>query len=143
MSARYSASPAVFTYRWACVKALPPTVVPVRISLGGPRFIAGAARFPAIHELMPRGLFRVDDRAEFTRRFFARLDTIGVDVVQQRFDELHAAFGDRPLALCCFEDLTRPREWCHRRTWADYWRQRTGAVVHDLQFVELNGKERG
>ena len=71
----YSASPAVYTYRWAGVKSLPPTVVPVRISLGGPRFIPGAARFPAIDELMPRGLFDLDEgRVRSALLRAARLD---------------------------------------------------------------------
>jgi integrase len=136
-STAYSASPAVYTDRWAAVRGRRADVVPVRISLGGPRFIPGAAAFPAITELMPAGRLFSLHGAEFDRRFRDRLDTIGVDAIQARFDELHAEHGGRPLVLCCFEDVTKPGGACHRETFAAWWRDRTGAVILDLQHVEL------
>jgi len=68
----------VYTGRWHLVRDVPPSaIVPVRISVGAARFVPGARRFPAIEELIPRGLLDVEDAREFTRRYRQRLRSRG------------------------------------------------------------------
>jgi hypothetical protein len=55
-----------------------------------------------------------------------RLDQIGVDRIEQRFREVSAEHGGRPLVLLCFE---RDRGDCHRGTFAGWWQERTDEVV--------------
>lgn len=133
----YSASPHVYTCRWSSLKGLPSFVLPVRISIGKPRFIPGADEFPAIHELMPYGILGVDDQADFTKRFRHRLHRKTPQVIQERFDHLHARYDGRPLVLLCYEDLTKVDQWCHRTIFREWWRDKTGAIIHDLQHVDL------
>lgn len=107
--------------------------VAVRITLGGAR----GFRYPHEHvpELAPtRELFKIDDRDEFERQYRARLDAKFPDPARlaERFAAISAAHGGRPLCLLCFEDLSKPAEWCHRRTFAAIWCEWTGQEVPEL-----------
>jgi hypothetical protein len=134
----FSASPHVYTGRWGSYREWPPGVVPIRISIGLPRFLPRITKSSAhISDLMPWGLFKITDRAEFTERFRRRLDAKGPELIQQQFDYLHEAYAGRILMLCCYEDLRKPGEWCHRLTFAEWWHDRTGEVILDLQLAEL------
>jgi len=110
-------------------KAANRTFVPVRASLGSPKFWPEAKALPYIAELAPAGLFHLDDTAEFERRYLARLDRIGVDRLAARFADVYAEY-QRSLALCCFEPAGQP---CHRRLWAAWHEEHTGQSVPELE----------
>ncbi len=112
------------------------SLLPVRTSVGKPRFWPEAAAFPLVKELAPWGLVRIADEEEFTRRYRARLESIGVEAIRTRFDEIHATAPGRALVLLCFEKLQAPGDWCHRRTWARWWLERTGEVIPELEPLE-------
>jgi hypothetical protein len=135
MSACSTAS--LFTGRYAAIRDVPAgLIVPVRASVGVPRFIKAARSFPAIHELMPYGcLFKIDDLEEFTWRYRRRLEKHAA-VIDARLAELHREYPGRPLVLCCFEDLSRT--WCHRRVWADWHAERTGVVIEEFTAARLH-----
>jgi hypothetical protein len=42
------------------------------------------------------------------------------------------AHGSEGVVLLCFEDLTKPGEWCHRRSFAAWWDEKTGQKVDEL-----------
>ena len=136
----YSASPEVYTARWRQVNT-PELIdaVPVRISVGGPRFLprGQAQAFAFIRELAPLGLLHVDDWLEFTERYRRRLDEHRPESIQARFDELRQLHPGQALALMGFEDLRVRGEWCHRLVFAEWWKDRTGNVIADLQHVRL------
>lgn len=126
----------LFTGRYATVRAVPPgLIVPVRTSVGVPRFVPGARSFPAIEELMPYGLLKVTDLEEFTWRYRRRLDR-HADAIDARLAELHRGHPGRPLVLCCFEDLRT--SWCHRRVWASWHAERTGVAVEEFTAARLH-----
>jgi hypothetical protein len=138
----FSGSPEVYTYRWALAQALPSFYVPVRISIGSPRYWPGARDLDAIHELMPYDILgRVHDRAGFERAYRARLDSFGADRIQRRFEKLFAQHGERPLVLLCYEDIVGTYDFCHRRFFAAWWQDQTGAAIHDLQHVDHHAVE--
>jgi hypothetical protein len=97
---------------WQASKTGNLAVTPTRISISPPRFWAGATRFPAVPDLMPWGLFTVTDRAEFEPQYRARLEEIGFERIAARLEAIAAECGGRPLALACYEDLSKT--WCHR-----------------------------
>lgn len=111
-------------------------VVPVRTSMGRPRFIEPrqARAMPVIDELIPYGLLKVDPEAEFARRYRVRLETHGVAVIKRRIAEIHAIY-QRPLVLLCFEKLdgSVPGEFCHRRVFADWWQEKTGEEILEYE----------
>ena len=93
--------------------------MPVRISLGRPRFIAEASEWPYVKELAPLGLLKIDDRAEFIARYHDRLSRIGLGVIRAALEKVwqHQSEGSwratplderLPIALLCFEDVASP-----------------------------------
>jgi hypothetical protein len=105
-------------------------LMPVRISLGAPRWIPGSAdRWPAVRELMPVGsLFAIEDAADFELAYRAHLDRVGVPAIDRRFRGLSAHHQGRPLVLLCFE--VDPAN-CHRSTFAHWWLERTGQPIRE------------
>jgi len=107
-------------------------VVPVRITLGAPRFPLGYAIADTVGQLAPPGyLFHIQNRVEFEPRYREHLDRIGVDWVRARLQGIHEAHGGRPLALLCFEYVA-DGEWCHRLCFAQWWFDRAGERVSEL-----------
>jgi hypothetical protein len=107
-------------------------LVPVRTSAGNPRFIPGAGQWPRCNEIVPWNLLRIEDRGEFTARYRGRLETHGAVAIGVRLREIHEQHDGRPLALLCYEDLTQPGLYCHRRLFADWWHEQTGEVIPEL-----------
>lgn len=109
-------------------------VLPVRTSMGKPRFIdpQRAAAMPVVEELIPYGLLKIDQEPEFARRYRARLEKTGVDAIEARFRALIDTYR-RPLALLCFEKLIAPGEFCHRRIFAAWWEEQTGEPVPEYE----------
>lgn len=122
----------LFTGCWAHVLAYETRgLLPVRISLGAPRWLPGAAhRWPTIRELMPVGaLFQIEDAAEFELAYRGRLERIGLPAIKARFEQVVAERA-WPLILVCFESDANQ---CHRGTFADWWLERTGEAIHEFQ----------
>ena len=122
----------IFTSRYANPELKSCKYTAVRISLGLPRWKLGYEIVGAIEELMPKGIFGIEDYEEFRRRYFDKLDTIGVDRIREklhRFEEL-----GKPVVLLCFEDIRKGDwNWCHRNIFASWWKQHTGEVIPELQ----------
>ena len=118
-----------WTVAWRAHKANDRSVVPGRISVGAPRFWPGSGKLPGIQELKPLdGLMRIEDLAEFERRYLERLDRIGLDQIQARLQAIYVEHGG-PLALCCFEP---PGVFCHRRLAAMWIEEKTGQEIPEI-----------
>lgn len=104
--------------------------LPVRTSVGVPRFIAGAYDWPYASLLAPLGgVLKIKDRDEYHTAYIARLESIGVDEIVGQLGAISDQWADgRPLLLLCFEDLSMG-EWCHRRMFAEWWLTQTGITV--------------
>jgi hypothetical protein len=108
-------------YSRAALDADPLGVTLVRISLGRPKWIhpARTAAIPYIAELAPVGRLFDLDEPEFDRAYRSASTRSASIASKQRFRELAATHGGRPLILLCFE---RDRADCHRGTFATWWR---------------------
>lgn len=106
------------------------SIVPVRISLGRPKFWPAGASAPYVAELAPAGLLRKPPLpwGEFERFYAQRLNAIGVDRIAARLEEVYSEYG-RPLALCCFEPW---RCDCHREIAAAWLEQHGIGPVPEL-----------
>ena len=103
--------------------------VTVGISLGRPKWPLGYTVNGEIDDLKPWGLLRIEDKAEYERRYRAQLDRKGVDRIIRSLDQ----FGhDKPVVLLCYEDVRDPSQWCHRTMFAQWWLEQTGEIVEEL-----------
>ena len=121
--------------------------MPVRISLGRPRFIAEASEWPYVKELAPLGLLKIDDRAEFIARYHDRLSRIGLGVIRAALEKVwqHQSEGSwratplderLPIALLCFEDVSKPDDWCHRSFFAAWWLEQTDELLDERNTAD-------
>lgn len=110
-------------------------LVPVGISIGSPRF---PLRYTAVYmrEAAPWGPRDLADHGEFTDRYIARLDAIGIDFFLRRFAEISEAHDGRGLVFLCFEPAG---EFCHRRVLASWLEEHTGTPVPELVGDALFG----
>ena len=128
------------TGRWRdayeAAKGGPLDFVPVRISVGLPKFWPEAARFPYVSELAPVGLRHLVGH-EFEAVYRARLDAIGAGQIRARLDEV-ASDQSLPLVLCCFEDV-RAGARCHRTLAGTWLEANLGVAVPELRAVSRAG----
>jgi hypothetical protein len=87
-----------------------------------------------IKEAAPYGLMKLDDEAEFTARYVARLDAVGIEAFQQRFAEISDAHDGRGLVFLCFEPVG---QFCHRHLFARWVEQHIGQPVPELGDEQL------
>ncbi|MBQ7155199.1 MAG: hypothetical protein IJR85_06565 [Synergistaceae bacterium] len=122
----------IFTSRYANPELKSCNYTAVRISLGLPRWKLCYEIAGAIEELMPKGIFGIEDYDDFHRRYFDKLDAIRVDRIREKlhcFEKL-----GKPVVLLCFEDIRKGGGyWCHRNMFASWWKQHTGEVIPELQ----------
>jgi hypothetical protein len=116
---------------------MPAGFVPVRTSVGAPRFIPAARQWPFASEIAPYGLTKISDRGEFVQKYRARLEKHGVDAIRLKLAGIAADYEGKELALCCFEDLAT-ESWCHRTLFAEWWAEQTGQVLREInEAVDL------
>ena len=117
--------------------------VPVQTSIGRPRFPLDYELREQISELMPSGLLKVSDDATFTRLYRERLDALDFQALLAQFDAISKRNDHKRLVLLCFEDV-HAGEFCHRRVFAEWYKDRAGRLVPELGeggIVHLSGGE--
>jgi hypothetical protein len=106
--------------------------VPVRVTIGAPRFPLKYDLEYVVRELAPDRAYFNRPRPEFEAAFRAQLDGRGSEAIGRRLAAIAAQEDAHTLVLLCFEDLTQPGLFCHRRIFADWWQEQTGQEVTDL-----------
>jgi len=115
---------------------VPAMGVAIATSLGRPKWPLHYELSEEVRALMPSGLFGKDlSDAEFAARYRERLDKTGVAKLQRVFHAISAKHGGARLVCLCFEDVLGREQLCHRRTFADWWQERTGQPVPELSWV--------
>ena len=123
----------LYTSRWQNRALETAPVVAVGISRGTPRFRVGY-RYRTMPDLYPDGwMFGIEDDAKFEEVYVKKLERLGVDRIMEGLTKISVEEGGKDLCLLCFEDLTKPGEVCHRRMFADWWTERTGKDVPELE----------
>ena len=122
----------IYTSRYSNPELSTGSYTVVGITRGAPKFPLRYQLAGNIMEIAPPGyLFNEYDRSRFTRAYFTNMDRIGVAKVRSILDRYLAQGKD--IVLCCYEDVTKPGEWCHRLVFAEWWKARTGQTVEELQ----------
>ncbi|MGW7542185.1 hypothetical protein ACWGKQ_13835 [Streptomyces sp. NPDC054770] len=120
----------LFTHRYQSFE--PATGVPVRVTLGAPRWTLPYTLEHQVREAAPSRNYFDAARSLYEAEYLAQLDRHGVEFFASRFQEIAVTAGDPRLVLLCFEDLSKPEQWCHRRMFAAWWQEKTGAQVREL-----------
>lgn len=109
-------------------------MVPVRITLGAPRWKLGYELGGSIKALAPtRALFALRGTGDFEPGYLAQLEGHGVEAIAVEIGTLSADHGGRGLVLLCFEDVHELGEGsCHRRMFAHWWEAKTGRRAPEL-----------
>jgi len=121
----------VYTSRYSNPELRSGKYTTVRISLGTPKWPLGYHLDAELTDLMPFGLLnKFEQYEDFERAYFARLNQKGTRRILaqlQRFEQL-----GKDVVLLCYEDIRKPDDWCHRRTFADWWQKNTGEAIPEL-----------
>lgn len=113
--------------------------VAVRITLGRP-----PRWFRHPHEEVrllapPPAVFKLKDDREFEEAYGQHLETVGVERLMRRFQDLSERHEGRTLVLCCFESRV---EDCHRGQFATFWESRTGQRVPELDCDQPHNRQK-
>ena len=121
----------IYTSRYSNPELRTGNYTVVGITRGAPKFPLQYRLDGNIMYIAPPGyLFNEYDRARFTPSYFRHMDKTGVAIIQQILRKYEAK--GKPVVLCCFEDVRKPGEWCHRLVFAEWWLSRTGEVIEEL-----------
>lgn len=94
----------------------------VAVSLGTPKWLD----LPVYRPLVPAGWMLQLDRDDYERAYSRQLAAL--DARQVVADLRALAAGAEPV-LCCWEDLRKPEEWCHRQMIAAWLERELGLQV--------------
>lgn len=106
-------------------------LVPVGHTVGAPRY--GSPDAGNVGILAPHGIDRDLSEPAFELLYIARLERFGPEKIRKLLAAIADAYDAPGVVLCCFEDLRKPGQWCHRRMFAGWWFEQTGEHVRELE----------
>lgn len=130
--------PLLFTSHWrsGLLPDLDATII--GISRGTPRWDPGF-RYRVMRSLAPSdATWALEDLSEFEASYVEQLERSGAEKIM---DDLARIVGNRPAVLLCWERLTGPDEYCHRRTLAGFLEREAEIVVPELRAGDLPQRE--
>jgi len=84
-----------------------------------------------IKQIAPPGyLWNENNRDRFKAPYFRHLENTGYPVIGAIIQEYLNT--DKDVVLCCYEDVRKPDEWCHRLVFAEWWYKKTGQKIEEL-----------
>lgn len=143
--------PSLRLYTAAFTTCDPDVGVPVRTSIGAPRWKLKYQCVEKVSALMPFGkvgnveLRKLGDRSMFQHHYRRRLDAMGFDPIRTELLEIAAKYPDHPAAvdglapliLLCFEkpaEIARGETYCHRHVFADWWFHQGGDPIEEVNW---------
>ena len=116
-------------------------LTPVGFTVGPPKFLSIdlVANLRALGPV--GGLFKIEDEAEFRKLYRKHLDSIGVEAIANLLQAVAwlqpgTARHDGVVLLCFCKleaDGGEPGTWCHRQVFAEWWQEKTGQPVRELE----------
>lgn len=118
----------LFTSRYTSTLVNDRQYAPIGITVGRPKFPLRYMIAAYIDALAPFGILNIEDPSLFAELYRKRLDLLGVDRIRTLI--ARAARG-KAAVLLCYENVLK-NEDCHRRDFAEWWKDRTGEEVKEL-----------
>jgi len=120
----------IYTSRFFNPELKNPAYVKVGIVRSLPKHPLPYSIYGNIFELSPqRGLINESDREVFKKRYFAQLNSLGIESVRRRIDAFEKCGN---IVLLCYEDVRKPNEWCHRTFFAEWYYNHFGKAIEEL-----------
>lgn len=128
----------LFTGQWSKLWGAWPRedVMPVRTSVGLPRFWPGVHLLPVARLITPYKLRSLEGEA-FTTAYLSRLAETGIEAIRAELEDIHALYC-KPLVLLCYEK--DPKD-CHRSMFAQFWQEQTGEVINEWTTATMTKEE--
>ena len=100
--------------------------------------VRGMPRFPVKYKIAgnviqiapPRFLWHENNREQFREPYFEHLEKSGYSVIGTIIQKY--LNDGKDVVLCCYEDVRKPDEWCHRLVFAEWWYEKTGQKIEEL-----------
>lgn len=105
--------------------------IPVRITYGSPRWRLPYTIAASAKTVTPGRWFMEGTDEEFTERYRAMLDSHGVARIRTELETISQLNGGKDIVLLCFDDVRKGL--CHRTIFAQWWQEKTGEEVKELQ----------
>lgn len=126
--------PTLFTSRYANKELVDHPGAKVGITVGRPRFKLAYPLAGEIRSLAPSRAYFGDPEPVFRAKYRTDLERRGgATYFAHKFAEMATKAGNDVLILLCFEDLSKPGLWCHRRLFAEWWLEQTGQTVEEVE----------
>lgn len=123
--------PKLYTTRFLATDVLMSGVVePVRVSMFPPKMDLPYEIEHTAWDLRPIKSM-MGSWPQFSGEYLEKLDKDGITLIADRLDKIAGNSENKPLALLCYEDLTRG-QGCHRHIFGVWWEEKTGDVVYEL-----------
>lgn len=120
----------VYTSRYGNPELSNERHVLLQISLGKPKFRLPYFLDGDVDELKPYESFRINDYDKFRDVYFKRLNKVGALKIKEKIESFYQSGKD--IVLLCFEDVTKPDDWCHRTIFIEWWKEKTGQELKEL-----------
>ena len=121
----------IYTSRYQNMELRSGSYTVVGITRGRPKFQLGYVLAGNIMEIAPPGwLFSEYNREVFTGKYRQNIEKIGVKRISDIL-RWYRTIG-KDIVLCCYEDVRKPGEWCHRQVFAEWWQEMTGEIIEEL-----------
>ena len=112
----------------------------IGIAVGKPKWPLGYA-LENYNVLAPFGIFNKNySQAEYRLAYFKRLDSYGPERIKRDLEGFSRRSGGKDVVLLCYENLCKHGEWCHRTQFAEWWKEKTGESIIELE-EKLDGKK--
>lgn len=123
----------LYTSRYGNRQIASTSLVAVRTSLGIPKWPLGFTIQGYCQEITPDGyMLKLENYATYKMAYVKKLEAKGVAQIRRTLEKIAADAKGDALVLLCYENISKPGEWCHRRMFAEWWEAQTGEVVAEL-----------
>ncbi|MDK2899613.1 MAG: hypothetical protein PWQ45_115 [Thermosipho sp. (in: thermotogales)] len=106
--------------------------VKVAISVGKPKWENGYDA--KVDALAPYGILNKYPLGLQKVKYKEKLEKIGAESIKDLMNKLEKKFEGKDVILCCWEDLRKPNQQCHRRWLADWLEEKTGFLIPEKDF---------
>lgn len=107
----------------------------VGITLGKPKFNLGYEENGHCYMLAPDRNMMGMEKEEYLPLYIKKLERLGVESIKNFLRNVKSSAKGKDVVLVCYEDIRNPTQWCHRRMLADWWEEKTGEKLEELELV--------